>query len=227
VKRACIIGSSDGIGLATARALLADGWEVRGVSRSHSPIVHERYAHFRADVVSSEYRELLAALSREPLDAVIYCVGIGERLSLDDLERELRVLEVNLLAAIATAAIVLPPMMAARRGHLLVLSSLGDGLVSSEYPSYAASKAALSSYFAGLAAALRGTGVAVSLIRFGFVATKMAKARVKPFMLTPEAAARVITRTLRGGSRRISVPLPMVLLVGVLRCVQSLKRLLS
>jgi|SRR6188768_518932 len=227
VKRACIVGSSEGIGLATARVLLADGWAVNGVSRGESPIVHEHYAHFRSDVASEEYRAWLTGLSRAPFDAVIYCAGIGERLALDALERETRVFEVNLLAAIATARIVLPAMLAAGRGHLIVLSSLADGLVSSEYPSYNASKAALSSFFLGLGPALRSTGVAVSVIRFGFVATKMAKARFRPFMLTPEAAASVVARTLRGGSRRVSVPLGMVLLVAALRCVQRLKRLIS
>jgi hypothetical protein len=74
---------------------------------------------------------------------------------------------------------------------------------------------------------LRSTGVAVSQIRFGFVDTKMAKANFKPFMITPEAAANVITRTLRSGSRRVSYPLRMAWLVAVLRGAQGLKRLLS
>ncbi|HKO47068.1 MAG TPA: SDR family NAD(P)-dependent oxidoreductase [Polyangiaceae bacterium] len=227
MKRACIVGSSDGIGLATARRLLDDGWQVTGVSRSDSPIVHPQYAHFRSDVATPEYRELLRGLSHPAFDSVIYCVGIGEPLALDQLERETHVFEVNLLAAVATAGIVLPSMVAAGRGHLIVLSSLADGLVSPEYPSYNASKAGLSSYFSGLAAALRSTGVSVSQIRFGFVDTKMAKSSVKPFMITREAAANVVARTLRSGSRRVSFPLRMALLVAVLRCFQGAQRLWS
>ena len=227
VKRACVVGSSDGIGLATARLLLGDGWRVTGVSRSESAIVHERYAHHRSDVATDQYRELLRGLSSPPFDAVIYCVGIGERLSLDDLAREMQVFEVNLLAAVATAAIVLPPMLAAGRGHLIVLSSLADVLVSDEFPSYNASKAALSSYFAGLAGALCARGVAVSHIRFGFVDTKMARARSKPFMITREAAANVVARTLRTRKRRVSFPLPMAVLVGALRWLGGLRRLVS
>jgi short-subunit dehydrogenase len=225
VKRACIVGCSDGIGLATVRVLLADGWQVTGVSRSESEIDHRHYAHFQSDVATREYRDLLRRLAQQPFDAVIYCVGIGERLSLVDLERETRIFEVNLLAAVATAAIALPSMVAAGRGHLIVLSSLADGLVSAEYPSYNASKAGLSSYFAGLAAALRSTGVSVSQIRFGFVDTKLAKASVKPFMITREAAANVVVRSLRSGSRRVSFPLRMALLVAMLRCLQGLRRL--
>ena len=227
VSRACIIGCSDGIGLATVSLLLGDGWTVCGVSRSESPLQHAHYSHLTSDVTTAGYRELLRDLSRVPFDAVIYCVGIGERWSVDELARELRVFEANLNAAVATASIVLPPMLAVGRGHLIVLSSLADGLVSPEFPSYNASKAALSSYFDGLGKALASTGVAVSYIRFGFVDTKLAKARFRPFMITREAAAKVIVRTLAGGPRRVSFPLRMAWLVAALRCVQGLKRLWS
>ena len=40
----------------------------------------------------------------------------------------------NLIGAIETASVVLPPMIAARRGHLVGLSSIGDG-VSATAPS--------------------------------------------------------------------------------------------
>jgi len=219
------VGCSDGIGLATARRLLADGWEVCGIARSEGPIVHERYRHFRNDVASVAYRELLRELSLQPFDAVIYCAAIGERLSVTELERESQVFEVNLLAAVATAGIVLPRMLARGGGHLIVLSSLADVLVSAEYPSYNASKAGLSSYFDGLGAALRSSGVAVSHIRFGFVETKMARSPVRPFMITREAAAQVIVRILRTRQRRVSVPWRMVALVAVLRGVRMVKRL--
>jgi NAD(P)-dependent dehydrogenase (short-subunit alcohol dehydrogenase family) len=52
VKRACVIGSSDGIGFATAEALLAEGWEVVGVSRGVSALSHPHYTHFICDVTS-------------------------------------------------------------------------------------------------------------------------------------------------------------------------------
>jgi NAD(P)-dependent dehydrogenase (short-subunit alcohol dehydrogenase family) len=227
VKRACVIGSSDGIGLATARALLAEGWSVVGVSRSPGALQHERYLHFQCDVTASSYRELLREQSAPGFEAVIYCAGIGEPLALDDLARDERVFEVNLLAAVATAAVVLPAMVAARRGQLIVLSSLADVLVSSEYPSYSASKAAISSYFSGLAEALRSSGVVVSHIRFGFVDTKMAKARLRPFMISREAAAKIVLRTLTRRRRRISYPRRMALLVGILQFLQWLKRALG
>ncbi len=225
VKRACVVGSSDGIGFATAEALLAEGWEVVGLSRGASPLSHAHYTHFTCDVTSDGYRELLREQSAEPFQALIYAAGIGEAVTLDDLSRDRRVLDVNLMAAVSTAAIVLPGMIAARQGSLVVLSSLADVLVSSEYPSYNASKAAVSSYFEGLGTALRSSGVTVSCIRFGFVDTKMAKARSRPLMVSRQVAAGVVLRALRKRQRRVSFPVRMALLVSVLSFFQSLKRL--
>jgi NAD(P)-dependent dehydrogenase (short-subunit alcohol dehydrogenase family) len=39
-QTALLVGNSDGIGLATTRALLAKGWSVAGISRSESPLTH-------------------------------------------------------------------------------------------------------------------------------------------------------------------------------------------
>lgn len=225
VKRACVVGSSDGIGFATAEALLAEGWEVVGVSRSASVLSHARYTHFTCDVTSDDYRRVLREQSAEPFQAVIYSVGIGEALTLDELSRDTRVFEVNLMAAVSTAAIVLPGMIAAKQGSLIVLSSLADVLVSSEYPSYNASKAALSSYCHGLGTALRSSGVTVGYIRLGFVDTKMAKARIRPLMVSRQVAAGAVMRALRARQRRVSFPVRMALLVSVLRLFQSVKRI--
>ena len=106
---------------------------------------------------------------------------------MNDLSGEPRVFGVNLLGGVETAAIVLPSMIGAGHGHFVGLSSIGDG-VSREAPSYSASKAGLSSYLEGMALALRPRGVRVTNLRLGFVDTKMAKAKVRPFMMTTERA---------------------------------------
>jgi short-subunit dehydrogenase len=224
VKRACVIGSSDGIGLATVEALLADGWSVAGVARGESSVTHGRYVHFRSDVTSGAYRTWLTQQSAQSFDAVIYCAGIGEPVAVGELTRDIRVFEVNLLAAVWTTALVLPAMLAAGSGQVVVLSSLADVLISREYPSYSASKAAVSSYFEGLGQALRSSGVVVSHIRFGFVDTKMAKARSRPFMVSRQSAARVVMKSLAKRQRRVSFPLRMALLVSVLRLIQVSRR---
>jgi NAD(P)-dependent dehydrogenase (short-subunit alcohol dehydrogenase family) len=227
--RALIIGNSDGIGLALTRRLLADGWTVAGVSRRPSPLGDAPgYQHAVADVASGEYRRALQALlaSQGTVDVCVYCAGIGELLDASNLAGEAQVFRVNLLGAVETAAMVLPPMIAAGRGHFVGLSSIGDG-VSSEAPSYSGSKAGLSSYLEGLALALRPRGVRVTNLRFGFVDTKMAKSRLRPFMISSERAAAIIARCMRRKPARFSYPRRMAALGQLLRWLTRFRLWLS
>jgi NAD(P)-dependent dehydrogenase (short-subunit alcohol dehydrogenase family) len=218
MARALVIGNSSGIGLATTRALLAAGWEVAGISRSLSPITDPAYRHLVADVRSPTFGAALRELSTaRTLDACIYCAGIGEPTDIEDLTSDVRVFEVNVMGALATATTVIPPMIRAGSGHLIVLSSQADEIISPRAPSYAASKAALSLYFEGLALALRSRGVAVTNVRFGFVDTKMAKASARPFLISAEKAAAVVVRALRMRPVRITYPLRMAILASILR----------
>jgi short-subunit dehydrogenase len=222
--RILIVGNSDGIGLAVTRRLLDEGWTVAGLSRRPSPLGSERYRHTVADVGALDYRARLADLleAEAPFEACLYCAGIGELFDSSDLGREAEVLRVNLVGAVETSALVLPAMIGARRGHFLALSSIGDG-VSPAAPSYAASKAGLSSYLGGLALALRPHGVHVTCVRFGFVDTKMAKAPVRPFMISPERAAAIVVKALRRPRARVTYPWRTAILAWALERVHALR----
>jgi NAD(P)-dependent dehydrogenase (short-subunit alcohol dehydrogenase family) len=207
-KRALVVGNSDGIGLALTRRLLAGGWAVAGVSRRASPLGERAgYRHTIADVTTDAYPAALRTLlaSEGPVDVCVYCAGVGELLDADDLAGEPRVFDVNLIGAVETATAILPSMMAAGRGHFIGLSSIGDR-ISPDAPSYSASKAGLSSYLEGLGLALRSRGVRITNLRLGFVDTKMAKAKVRPFMMTTDRAVDVIAHCLRRRPARFTYP---------------------
>ena len=162
--RAFIVGNTDGIGLALTRRLLGDGWSVVGLSRRASPVEDAPAIGMRSPTSRRrDYRPALQSLlTREgPFDVCVYCAGIGELLDVNNLAGDAGVFRVNLIGAVETAAAVLPPMIAAGRGHFIGLSSIGDG-VWSDAPSYAASKAGLSSYLEGMALALQSRGVRVT-----------------------------------------------------------------
>jgi NAD(P)-dependent dehydrogenase (short-subunit alcohol dehydrogenase family) len=220
-RRLLIVGSSDGIGLATARRLAGQGWQVVGISKSESTLVHERYRHIVADVVSPEYPSRLRAAVEEdgPFDACIYCAGIGNPFDVAHIEHDEHVFAVNLSGALRTAQEILPPMVAAGRGHLVVLSSQSDELIIPSAPSYSASKAAMSTYFEAVGLALRPKSVAVTNLRFGFVNTKMARSPWKPFCMTVEKAAIIIERCLVTRPLRLTRPLRTAVLVAILRCL--------
>ena len=215
---ALIVGSSDGIGLALARTMLAAGWRVLGISRSASGIDDDSYLHEVADVTGSDYRDKLTGLvATTGVDVCVYCAGIGEPLDRAALGRELDVFDVNLVGAIATVAVVVPTMLAAGRGHFIGLSSQADTFVNADAPSYSASKAGLSAYLHGLALALRPHGVFVTNVRFGFVDTKMAKSDVKPFLISADKAAALIMRCVKKRPIRFTYPKRMAALLWFLR----------
>jgi NAD(P)-dependent dehydrogenase (short-subunit alcohol dehydrogenase family) len=223
-RRALIVGNTDGIGLAVTRRLLAEGWTIAGLSRRTSPLADARYRHTVADVGAADYRARLGDLlaSEPPFDVCLYCAGIGELFDPRRLEGDPEVVRVNLLGAVETAAAILPSMIAGRRGHFVALSSIGDGL-SPEAPSYAASKAGLSSYLGGMALALRAHGVRITNVRLGFVETKMAKSPVRPFMISAERAAEVVIRSLRRRPARLTHPWPTAVLAWLLGKVNAVR----
>lgn len=197
-SRAMLVGNSDGIGLATTKRLLAAGWDIVGISRSESPITNTTYFHKVADVSDDRYTDIMNELVMSgPLDLCIYFVGIGELLDPLKMSGEAQIIDVNLTGMVKTAAAVIPQMVKNGKGHFIGVSSVADELLSSEAPSYHASKAGFSNYLGGLALALKPQGVYVTNVRFGFVDTKMAKGDVKPFMMKVEKAVDHLERCIR------------------------------
>lgn len=58
---AVVTGTSAGLGLATARILLARGWSVIGVARRPAPLAHEAYRHEQLDLGDLPLVEAFAA----------------------------------------------------------------------------------------------------------------------------------------------------------------------
>jgi NAD(P)-dependent dehydrogenase (short-subunit alcohol dehydrogenase family) len=218
VPTALVVGVSSGIGLALAHRLLARDWTVIGVARRTPELRHERYRHVVADVRAPEFRATLVdALATAVPDVCIYTAGIGKELDLRDLGAEADVFTTNLVGAVVTAEVVIPRMLEARAGHFVGLSSQADVMTDGSAPSYAASKAGLSSYLEGLARACRPHGVAVTNVRFGFVDTAMSSGSMRPFMISADRAAALIERCLDRRPIRYTYPLRMAALLWLLR----------
>jgi len=223
-RKALLVGNSDGIGLAATKRLLAAGWDVIGVSKSLSPIIHKNYQHRVADVSESEYPELLTGLLQEgPLALCVYFVGIGELLDPQDMSVEAKIIDVNLTGMVRTAAAVIPRMVQRGQGHFIGISSLADELLSAEAPAYNASKSGFSNYLGGLALALKPKGVYVTNVRFGFVDTKMAKSDVKPFMMSVERAVDHLQACMKKKPARYTAPKIMIPLVKILKLMTKLR----
>jgi hypothetical protein len=71
VRRAIIVGNSDGIGLALTRRLIDDGWSVTGLSRRAGPMTDHV-----VDVTAADNPDVLAGVG--PAELCVYaCRGAG------------------------------------------------------------------------------------------------------------------------------------------------------
>lgn len=120
-------------------------------------------------------------------------------------------LEVNLLAAMAMADALLPAMRARGSGQIALVSSLAGYFGLPVTPSYCASKAGLKAYGEALRGWLGPEGIRVNVVMPGYVQSPMCDDMPgpKPFLWTPERAARAIRRGLERDKARISFPFPL------------------
>jgi NADP-dependent 3-hydroxy acid dehydrogenase YdfG len=91
---------------------------VTGLSRSAADLG----THHVVDVTSPRLAEVLSEVG--PVDLCVYAAGVGD---LDDLPAQTRALEVNLLGAARTLDVVVPGMLAAGGGHIIVCRASPTG----------------------------------------------------------------------------------------------------
>ena len=167
----------------------------------------------------------LARVEAEQPDLVLVGAGLntavgsnGEAECWDD-SRAL--LEVNVMAALATVEAALPAMRARGNGQIALFSSLAGWRGLPVTPTYSASKAAIRVYGEAIRDWLAPEGVRINVILPGYVESKMCfeMPGPKPFLWTAEKAARRIKRGLAANQGRISFPFPLNLgtwLLGVI-----------
>ena len=227
-SRVLITGASGGIGQALALHYAAPG---------HTLLLHGRDAG-RLEVLAGKCRAQgaevqtlpfdlaqrdalpqwrLTLSTLPPQDLVIVNAGItsnigsnGEGESWDAIQRTL---DINQYAAMATVDAVLPAMRARGQGQIALISSLSAWYGLPLTPAYCAAKAGLKAYGEALRGWLASEGVAVNVVLPGFVATDMSASfpGPRPFMWSPDRAARRIARGLARNQARISFPFPLSL----------------
>jgi NADP-dependent 3-hydroxy acid dehydrogenase YdfG len=149
------------------------------------------------------------------LDMVIANAGRGDtmlstRLTWEDVAP---VFDVNVKGAMATLLAALPVFLAQKHGHLVGVSSLAGirGLPTSA--AYSASKAALSVFLESLRIDLAPTGIRVTDVQPGFVATPANEKATfpMPFKWPVDRAVRHIARRLESTPAVVAFPWPLVL----------------
>jgi NAD(P)-dependent dehydrogenase (short-subunit alcohol dehydrogenase family) len=179
---ALVTGASAGIGHATVRALLEDGWTVVAGAREidHRTPAGTGAHTVRLDVTDAAQREAAVAevLTRfGRLDVLVNNAGIGPLAAIEDSSDEMwqRVFATNVFAPAALARLVLPAMRAAGQGRIVTIGSMGGQFVTPLGGVYHASKYAVEALSDALRAEARPFGIDVVLVQPGPVRTAMAE----------------------------------------------------
>jgi short-subunit dehydrogenase len=182
-RSALVTGASSGIGWEFARLLAERGCDLVVVARRT-----ERLEQLASDLPGVKVEVLTADLSTDdgvaaveqrlrsaPVELLVNNAGVssgGEFASLP-VEREADEVRLNVLALVRLTHAALGPMVAARHGGLLNVSSLAGDQPLRGFATYAATKSFVTSFSESIAAELRGSGVHVTVLKPGYVYTEM------------------------------------------------------
>ncbi len=187
-KVALVTGVSQGIGLACATSMLAEGARVAGTSRSAPPAV-DGLTHLELDMLEPDAGERAVAATVERLGGLDILVnnvgGATIRTGFDDQSDDewSDTLALNLTTAVRAARAALPHLVE-RGGVVINVSSVNGIRPSPSIYAYSAAKAAMDNFTVGLSREYASRGVRVVGVAPGPVST--------PLWLGPTGAAATI-----------------------------------
>jgi NAD(P)-dependent dehydrogenase (short-subunit alcohol dehydrogenase family) len=192
-KVALVTGAARGIGLATAKRFLADGWRValldidgENLTRTYATLAHpEETLALTGDVaIAEQVARAFAELKRRfgRLDALINNAGIAIFKPILDVSYEdwSRVLAVNLTGPFLCTQAAAPIMRDNGGGAIVNITSISGLRASTLRTAYGTSKAGLAHLTKQQAAELASLGIRVNAVAPGPVDTAMAKAVHSP-----------------------------------------------
>ncbi|MGE5249138.1 MAG: SDR family NAD(P)-dependent oxidoreductase [Bacteroidota bacterium] len=223
-KRAILVGASSGLGAALARRLAGEGYLLALLARRDDLLealcreINQRHSEVRAlsykhDVsgdagVEDLLRTIIADLGG--LDLFIYLAGVNLPPGPDQLnyEQDRRMMEVNVLGAMAWLTPVSALFKSMHGGHIIGISSVAGDRGRVGNPGYNTSKAALSTYLEALRNRLTRHGVHILTVKPGFIKTDMLRAAqgATPFAIEPERAAADIWDALQKRKQTVYTP---------------------
>jgi NAD(P)-dependent dehydrogenase (short-subunit alcohol dehydrogenase family) len=173
-----VTGGGRGIGLAIARAFDAAGDRV-AVTHRQQPV--EGFVSVRCDVTSGAEVDAAFAEVEDrlgPVEVLVANAGTNRDGLLLQMPEDafVGVLDANLTGAYRLAKRATPKMIRARRGRIILISSVVALTGSAGQTNYAASKAGLIGFARSLAREIGSRGVTVNVVAPGFIETDMTAA---------------------------------------------------
>ena len=180
---AVVTGASSGIGRATARRLVEEGWHVLAIARREDRL-EELAAEtgcevLAVDITSDDSVDRLVARARElfgsGLNAVVHVAGgaLGVETAAEaDLEKWQRMYDINVLGTVRVTRALLPALRESGRGDLLFVTSVAGHEAYPGGSGYNAAKAGEHMLAGALRLELNGERIRVIEIAPGMVRTE-------------------------------------------------------
>ena len=179
-----VTGASSGIGAATAKMLSGEGAKVALAARREDALREARaglatgaesLVHATDVTDRGQVRALVDRAENElgPVDALVNCAGVMYYTLMKNVRADEwdRTVEVNCKGALNCVGAVLPGMLERGRGHIVTISSDAGRVVFPGLAVYSASKFFVEALSKGLRLETAGTGVKVTTVQPGNVAT--------------------------------------------------------
>ena len=221
-RTALVTGASGGLGAAFARELAARGADLVLVARRQDRLEAVRNEitaehQVMVDLVPMDLgdRDSPAQLCRRlsddgrAVDILVNNAGFGlygEFLQIE-WEKELAMLELDIVTLVHMTKLFLPPMVDRNHGHLLHVASIGAYQPTPTYATYSAAKSFVLSFGEALNYELRGTNVSSTVVAPGIVATEFlqvsgqeATRYQRAVMMQPDQVARIAIRHMLRGT---------------------------
>ena len=220
-KVAFVTGGSKGIGLAIARALVADGLKVAITGRDAARLSAARPSIEAAGPGSVEtlqadvrrYDEVQAAIAATVarfggLDVLVNNAGVGIFAPVASMTRNqwLEVIDTNLTGVFNACHAALPHLRNRRGGFIINISSLAGKNPFVDGAAYCASKAGLNAFSEALMQEVRYDDIRVSYVMPGSVATGFSsgdESKGADWKIAPEEVAEAVLTLLRHNPRSL------------------------
>lgn len=173
---AVVTGASSGIGREVAQVLAEEGYDL--LLCAEDPAVEEAeydvpsltVESLRADLATYDgVEDLVEAVGDRHVDALVLNAGVavGGPFVETDLDADLELIALNVTSLVHLAKRLLPRMVAAGRGRVLVTGSVTSMLPGPYYATYSASKAFALNFAQSIRYELKDTGVTVTTMMPG------------------------------------------------------------
>ncbi|OLT17557.1 decaprenylphospho-beta-D-erythro-pentofuranosid-2-ulose 2-reductase, partial [Pseudonocardia sp. CNS-139] len=135
-----------------------------------------------------------------------------------DVDTAVELAQVNYTASVSVGVALAENLREQGHGHIVALSSVAGERARRSNFVYGSTKAGFDTFYSGLTEALRPLGVGVTVVRPGFVKSRMTEGLTPaPLAVTPEAVAAIAVDAVRNRRELVWAPAQMRLVMSVLR----------